>query len=290
MNTTSPQLFHIPVEVVDVSGPDAATYLHGQLSQDISGLDIGQSAFSLLLAPQGFVEAWFRVIRRGSQQYWLVVDAGYAEAAGQRLERFKLRVDCEITVHQNTLTAVRWGPSDDGIEIAGVLADHQNTHIEIGTRWSDEPGFDIVGPTEIAVGGAELASIDAFERMRIAAKRPAMGIELTDKTIPAAAGIVDRSVDFAKGCYVGQELVARVDSRGNNTPTRLYRIDFANSGVAAGDVVFSETGEAGKVTSAIEGADGSAVVALAYLKRGADLSKVWVNQGTEENVGEVVED
>jgi tRNA-modifying protein YgfZ len=155
-----------------VSGPDAITYLQGQLSQDVAGLAVGASAPSFLLEPTGKVTAWLQVRRDGPDSVTLAVDAGYGPAAAERLVRFRLR-----------------------------------TKVEIEAVEGDDP---IV---------AELP-----EPERIAAGIPRMGAELIPGvTIPAEAGqaIIDRSVSFTKGCYTGQELVARIDSRGGNVPRQL---------------------------------------------------------------------
>jgi folate-binding protein YgfZ len=90
-----------------------------------------------------------------------------------------------------------------------------------------------------------------------------MGAELDDRTIPAEAGVVDRSVSFTKGCYTGQELVARVDSRGSNTPRKLRAVTLAVSGAAAGDPVVVDGREVGVLTSV------AGTHALAYIRRDA---------------------
>lgn len=289
MQISNTQVFHVPVDVVEVVGPDATTYLQGQLSQNVAGLAVGRSAFSLLLAPQGFVEAWFRIVRRETDQYWLVVDSGFGDLARKRLERFKLRVDCSISQQDCVLSAVRWPQFGDVVDKAPVLAEHEMTHIEVDVRWSAGSGFDIVGPTNVDIDNVEVGSLSVFEQLRITGGQPAMGRELTEKTIPAASGVVERSVDFSKGCYVGQELVARVDSRGNNTPTSLYRIDFTEGVVTPDDVVLSEAGEAGTITSAVEVPGTSGSVALAYLKRNTDISNVWVAVDGKPFAGDVAE-
>ena len=88
----------IPIkrDVVLATGPDAATFLQGQLSQDVAGLAVGASAWSLLLQPQGKIDAWLRVTRRGEDAFALDVDGGYGAAVIARLNRFKLRTKCEL--------------------------------------------------------------------------------------------------------------------------------------------------------------------------------------------------
>ena len=93
-------------------------------------------------------------------------------------------------------------------------------------RLAGLPGVDLVGPVaEVPPDGVR--AVLARRPTRRSASRPAcpvMGRELDERTIPAEAGVVDRSVSFTKGCYTGQELVARIDSRGGNVPRRLRGI------------------------------------------------------------------
>jgi folate-binding protein YgfZ len=110
--------------------------------------------------------------------------------------------------------------------------------------------------------------VDELERLRIETGVPAMGAELTGATIPAEAGVVERSVSFTKGCFTGQELVARIESRGGHVPRHLRGL-VADAGEQppAGAPVVVEGADVGKVTSAAPapGADGS--LALAYVGR-----------------------
>jgi folate-binding protein YgfZ len=238
-------------DVVLVQGPDAATYLQGQLSQDITPLTIGDSAFALLLQPQGKVDAWLRVTRIGDEAFALDVDAGWGDAVLARLKRFLLRTKAELSL-EHWPVAVH--DTDDAEVPAGA--------------W--KVASEVEGTTTLlnASGGLTDDEIDA---RRIAAGIPRMGNELDESTIPAAAGIVDRSVSFTKGCYTGQELVARIDSRGDRVPTKLRRV----TGTAqVGDTLVVDGRDVGRVTSVAPG------VALAYVRREVELP-VEATIGTE---------
>ncbi len=243
-------------DVVIAEGPETAAYLHGQLSQDIAGLGVGESAWSLLLEPQGKVVALLRVTRSSDDRFLLDVDSGWGEAVITRLTRFKLRTKCELTLQ--TWPGVAWrGPG-----AASVAAD---APIVAPAGWSGIEGTDVVGPDVVAQ-----PSIDAdhYETLRIAARWPAMGAELDSSTIPAAAGIVDQSVSFTKGCYTGQELVARIESRGSNTPTRLVRVHAEPPvRLTAGDRLTVAGDAAGVITSA----SATEPIALAYVKRAVEV-------------------
>lgn len=235
-------------DVLQVRGPDAEAYLQGQLSQDVAGLEVGRSAFSLLLQPQGKVDAWIRVTRVADDVFVVDVDAGWGEAVDARLRRFLLRTKAEITPLPWAVLAVR----DADVELP------EGVHAVVGEL---PGGFDLLGPAD-ALPDVEALPAEAYETLRIRAGVPRMGSELDESTIPAAAGVVERSVSFTKGCYTGQELVARIDSRGGNTPTRLRTLEV--DGAPAGAAVLVGDDEVGRVTSA------SAGVALAYVRRAVE--------------------
>jgi folate-binding protein YgfZ len=203
---------------VIVDGPDALTYLHSQVSQDLRDLAAGASTWTLVLEPNGKVESLARVTRITERRFDLDVDAGFGEALAARLNRFKIRVDAEIVV-----------------ELAGSAA-----------------------PSE------------RHEAARVAAGWPRMGFEIVPgQTIPAVTGVVPVAVSFSKGCYPGQELVERMDSRGADSPLTLRVID-AEPGVAVGDPVLVDGAEVGTVTSLSPNGD----LALALVKRGHEVGRL----------------
>lgn len=203
---------------VIVHGPDALTYLHSQVSQDLRALPVGASTWTLVLEPTGKVESLARVTRSGDDRFDLDVDAGFGEALAARLTRFKIRVDADIVVE----SAGSQGPSD------------------------------------------------AHEAARVAAGWPRMGFEIVPgQTIPAVTGVVPVAVSFTKGCYPGQELVERMDSRGADAPLSLRVVDAA-PGVAVGDPVIVDGQEVGTVTSVSPDGD----LAIALVKRGHDVGRL----------------
>jgi len=259
-------------DLLVVTGTEAASYLQGQLSQDVEGLPIGGTARTLLLQPQGKVDAWLRVHRRAPEEFWLDTDAGHGSGAAARLERFKLRVDVAIEVREVTVLAVR-GPDAPGM--AGPAL--ERGLVALDASWGGVAGVDVLDPagdldpvaTATALG-LPLGPPELAELVRVRQGLPAMGRELDGSTIPAAAGIVGPSVDFTKGCYVGQELVARIDSRGNNTPTRLHALRFDGPQPPPAGAELLLGGEVvGSVTSAVA-APGSDAVGLGYLKRSVE--------------------
>lgn len=259
-------VFVLPRDVVITTGEDAASFLNGQLSQAIEPIGVGQSRWSLLLEPQGKVSAWLRVTRVGEDTFWLDTDAGTGEAMLTRLNRFVLRTKVSFELVEATCYAVR------GAELPARPATTEG-QIAVDIGWSGAKGFDVVGPAvsnPLDGGSVEtVGSPDVLEALRIRDGAPAMGREILRATIPAETGVVDLSASFTKGCYTGQELVARVNSRGNNTPRKIHRVQIDGLPAIAEQALLTVEGiEVGYVTS-VATLHGS-TVALASIKRGTE--------------------
>ena len=249
-------------QAVTASGPETVTFLQGQLSQDIEAMAPRDSRWSLLLHPQGKISAWLRVTRLSDDTFFLDVDAGWADEVVTRLERFKLRTKCDLAVSDMvSLTVI--GPEALDVTIEGL-------EVEVHDSWAGLPVVTAFGVDP----RADVPAIEAevVTALRIEAGVPAMGSELDESTIPAAAGIVERSVSFTKGCYTGQELVARIDSRGSNVPRRLVGLVFDDgTPVAVGDELTIDDKVVGHLSSVGSSAELGAMVALGYASRAVEL-------------------
>ena len=224
-----------PRDVVQVTGADALTYLQSQLSQDLRLLQVGQSAWSFVLQPTGKVDVLLRVWRTEDETFVLDTDEGFGEVLIARLNRFKIRVKAEITTLDWSCIAVR--------SIGEVPAD-------VLVAWGE--GYDLLGVEVQPPADVEHGTAEDLLAARIDAVWPQMGAEIVPgETIPAETGITGMAVSFTKGCYPGQELVERMDSRGATAPKLLQRI-------VVGD---------GEPLGTITSRSGSS--ALAYVKRSA---------------------
>ena len=254
--------FRRPRGVVVVAGPDAEDYLQGQLSQEVVGLAEGRSAWSFVLAPSGKVDAWLRVSRRSADEFILDLDDGFGGKLVARLQRFMVRTRCEVE-------PLDW----QMLTVVGIDPQAPEGGLAIPLDWPRLVAVDLLGPSVDPPSGLVVSEEPEWERRRIMAGIPAMGAELDEKTIPAATGVVDRSVSFTKGCYTGQELVARIDSRSAATPTRLVRVEGRFEGETqlppVGSNLELEDVQVGRLTS-VAAAD-SGFVALAYVKRAVNL-------------------
>ena len=279
-------------DVLAVRGPGAEEYLQGQLSQDVIGLAVGATADSLLLEPDGKLSALLRVTRTDGQGFVLDVDAGYGEGVAARLRRFLLRAKVELEPLDWRCLSLR-GTGVDGAAAGLLTVLAERGVLALPFAWNGWRGVDLLGPSDVVLGpdGLELppgvvaCGADAVEACRIVSGVPAMGAELTPKTIPHEAGLVARTVSFTKGCYTGQELVARIDSRGGNVPRRLVgieapagppEVDALSPGMTlhGGDAPegdgAAEDKVVGTLTSAAWSVELGAWAGLAYLHRNVD--------------------
>lgn len=261
-------------DVVTVEGPEATDFLQGQLSQDVAALAVGASARSFLLQPTGKVEAWLRVTRTAGEQLLLDVEQGFGDAVLTRLQRFKLRTKADLALDQLSGLAVR-GPGAAGFE------PEARSTIAAAAGWPGVEGIDLLSGDPLALAGVPLADSSALEALRIECGVPAMGAELTEATIPAEAGqwLIEASVSFTKGCYTGQELVARIDSRGGNVPRPIRGLLVDGDPPPVGASVTVDGKEVGHVTSsAWSGSLGA--ISLAPIARAVEIgARVSVDSG-----------
>lgn len=206
-------------DVVVVTGPEAAVYLHGQVSADVEAMEVGQSTLSFLLEPRGRIEAFFAISRTGPETYVADIEPGFGEAMSASLERFKLRTKAEFSLRQWTMHAVRGpqAPPETTTPAAATGPADAPEQVVRPAHWPSASGHDLlVSPGSAAdsvAQGAEQVSASEFEALRMAYGLPAMGTEIQPGDIPNETGLVERAASFTKGCYRGQELVERIDSR-----------------------------------------------------------------------------
>jgi folate-binding protein YgfZ len=254
-------------DLVTVTGPDAFSFLQSLVSQDVDGMDDGSVRRSLLLTPKGKVTSVFRLARVGDG-VWLDVEAGHGDELRTALERFKLRVKAELA-----------GPSEPWGMVAfrgRAVPAAPDGCIVIPTG----EGADVIGPrAALAAIDSDVAlTTDGYERAPIEAGIPKLGAELDESTIPQEAYLDLDAVSFTKGCFLGQELVARIDSRGhvNRLLRRLRTAEDVTIEPGAEVAVDGKT--VGVVTSAVPG------VALAYVRREVDPGTSVTVTGTEATV------
>jgi folate-binding protein YgfZ len=236
-----------------VEGAEAAEYLQGQLTNDVEGLGVGEGCYAALLDRKGHMQADMRVLRlsgapfpgydrqrrTGSldgegEAFWLDTESVALEAARRHLQTYKIGREVEVedvTAERALLSLV--GPRSAEIAGAPPLPEHACEPLSVqgvecvvaGTAL----GIDLIAAAEdrerlraaLVEAGAPEVSPEALEILRVERGDPRFGVEMDTATMPAEAGIVEAAVDFEKGCYIGQETVARLHYRGK--PNRRLR-------------------------------------------------------------------
>jgi tRNA-modifying protein YgfZ len=224
---------------VRVAGPDAQDYLQRMVSNDVEALQVGGACPALLLTAKARVIAPVVVWRRGEEDYLLLTEPVLGEVVRSLLVRMRLRAQCEVEPEEHSSLLV-FGPVD-------------------GIATGDVPGTVEVLDSELE----PTIDADELELRRIEAGVPRWGREIDDRVLPAEAGLDATHVSFTKGCYPGQEPVARLHYRGHpNRGLRVLELDEIPEPDAG---LVHEGKPVGRVTSAARRPDGS-VVALAYVR------------------------
>jgi folate-binding protein YgfZ len=211
------------------------------VSNDVEALGIGESCEALLLTPKARVIAPLVVLRRGNDDFLLLTEEGLGGRVRATLVRSRLRARCEIELEEH-VSVVALG-SVDGIPTA-----------DFGVPAVEVLDSDLV-PT---------IDDDELEIMRIRARTPRFGREIDERVLPAEAGLDKRAIDFEKGCYPGQEPIARQHYRGRvNRTLRAVTVEGDELPAYDSELTLGEK-VVGRVTSAA--ADGDSVLALAYVR------------------------
>jgi folate-binding protein YgfZ len=238
-----------PRAYVRVKGPDAEEFLQRVLSNDVTA----PSCEALLLTPKARVIAPVRVWRRAPDDFLLLTEPELGETVRGHLLRLRFAAKCEIEAEEHVSTIVFGGVDGIPNEDYGVPA------VEV----LDEP----LEPT---------FSADDLELLRIRAGTPRFGRDLDDRVLPAEAGLDERAISFTKGCYPGQEPVARLHYRGHaNRRLRVLELETDELPEYDAEIEFGEK-KVGRVTSAA--LDGDRVLALGYVRTEvADDAELRVN-------------
>jgi tRNA-modifying protein YgfZ len=264
-----------------VSGPEAGEYLQGQVTNDVEGLEPGDGVYAALLDRKGHMQGDMRVLRPGEEpDLWLDTEPEAIEAVRRHLGMYKIGRQVEMAdVGGERAILSLIGPR--AAEIAGSppLPENACEEITVGGAGclavGTAGGIDLFVSAEerdrawealLAAGAAEVSPA-AVEILRLEAGRPRFGSEMGTETMPAEAGIVERAVSFTKGCYIGQETVARLHYKGK--PNRHLRGLKLSAPAQPGEPVSLDGKELGSLGgAAVSPAFGP--IALAILRREAE--------------------
>jgi folate-binding protein YgfZ len=264
-----------------VSGPDAVEFLQGQLTNDIESLAPGAGCYAALLDRKGGLQADMRVLRLGEGEVWLDTDRRAADAVTRHLSTYKVGREVEVA-EPSPPSGILSLLGPEALEIAGAGPlpredDHRELELAgVGCRAvATQVGVDLICPEArsadvartLIEAGAERVSEAAAEILRVEAGRPRFGHEIKPGTLTQEAGINDRAVSFTKGCYIGQETVARLHYKGK--PNRHLRGLRLETPVADDDPIVLEDRELGRIGTAVV-SPASGPVALAVIRREAE--------------------
>ena len=215
-------------------GAEAAEYLQGQLTNDVEGLSVGEGQYAALLDRKGHMQADMRVLRLAGDEVWIDTEAETLDPTRRHLEMYKIGREVEIEDATATRAILSLaGPRSADLAETPPLPEHSWVSASVGgvdcIAVGTELGIDLIADAAgaerlvatLAEAGAPPVGPEATEILRIEAGRPRFGAEMDTTTMPAEAGIVERAVNFEKGCYIGQETVARLHYRGK--PNRHLR-------------------------------------------------------------------
>jgi folate-binding protein YgfZ len=279
-----------------LTGSETKEFLHGQVTNDIEALVPGTGCYAAFLDHKGKMQGDLRILDAGDE---LLIDCErpVLQELFNMIRRFS--IGFEVELHKRTLESgllSLLGPDSEAVAGGGGLGEpeHSNSAVTVGgieaRAIRTDLGIDLlcdaadVDGLRAALGVAAVSEAVA-ECLRVERGRPRFGVDLDDTVIPQEAGLNERAVSFTKGCYVGQETVARLHYRGK--PNRHLRgLRLGADAAATGDELTLEGRSVGRLGSvAVSPRFGP--IALALVRREAPVgSVVAVGDGAQ---GEVVE-
>jgi folate-binding protein YgfZ len=236
-----------------VSGPEAGAYLNRMVSNEVETLEVGDACEALLLTAKARIVAPMLVWRRAEDGYLLLTEPESGERLVRELVRSRFAAKCEIALEEHRSVVLLGG---DRLV--------SNRHDVVTNDDYGVPAVELLDADPPAE--AETIPEDELERLRILARTPRLGRELDDRVMPAEAGLEHRAISFTKGCYPGQEPVARLHFRGH--PNRTLRLVALDDGALPDyDAELVLDGRpVGRITSAAPDRQ-RGIVALAYVRR-----------------------
>ncbi len=266
-----------------VGGAEAAEYLQGQLTNDTEAIEPGRWVYAALLDRKGHMQADMRVLRPGEgPELWLDLEPEGLAAAARHLQMYKIGREVEVVdaSDAHTLLSLAGPRATEVARSAEAVSLHTDAGVDLIVPVAER---DRVRDALLAAGAVEV-SPEAAEILRIEAGRPRFGAEMGTETMPAEAGIVEQAVSFTKGCYIGQETVARLHYKGK--PNRHLRGLRLSAPARPGEALRLGEKEVGTLGSAaVSPALGP--VGLAILRREAEPGAT-VGVGEDGVTAEVV--
>jgi tRNA-modifying protein YgfZ len=264
--------------LVRVTGPDAVEFVQGQVTNDVAALAPGEGCYALLLNPKGRILADLRILMAGPDELWLEGERSPMEVAESNLAMYKIGRRVELspgsTPTDHRVISIIGPAAREEVHLHPPLREHAFMPADLNganlIAVATDVGIDLLfaatdaEPIQEAIAGTRPVAESVSEILRIERGRPRFGIDMSADNLPGELGLEERAVSFTKGCYVGQEPVARMHHRGH--PNRHLRGLELERPDVAGEPVTRAGKEVGTVGSAcLSPALGP--IALAVLRR-----------------------
>jgi tRNA-modifying protein YgfZ len=275
-------------KVLRLAGKKAVEMLNAVLTNEVPEED-RLGVYALLLNPKGRIQADLRVLKSGED---VLIEVEGVTAAKELLGRYApfYRVGLEDLSEPDASWGVLglYGPRAGNLLEGPDLAEHES--VKVSLNGADLlavgvavpiSGYDLLGPADaleaarnhLRERGAVAAGLDVYEAARIEAGVPRFGSDITPENFPAEAGILERAVSFEKGCYPGQETVARMHYRGHPNKM-LHRFVIEGLPPAPDTPIFQNEKQVGKITSIAPLPVNGEMLVLGYLSRSAHMQGV----------------
>lgn len=278
--------------LVEIRGPDAIDFLQGQVTNDVGALEPGQGCYALVLNPKGRILGDMRVLVRSTEELWL--DGEAMETVVTNLTPYKIgrRVEIVPAAQADRDLISILGPKARGA-IGIDLPRQENAFVDIdlggakAVAVATDQGLDLIFDSrdrtrieEFIDQAVDPITADVAEIVRIEGGRPRIGLDMSDENLPGELGLEERAISFTKGCYVGQEPVARMHHRGH--PNRHLRGLRLTGPAQRGETVTRQDEESGGTEV---GSISSATVSPAFGPIALAVIRREVEPGTQVLVG-----
>jgi len=281
-----------------LTGADRVRFLHGQVTNDVNRLALGEGCYAALITAKGRMQSDLYIYRL-EEELLLDFEPGLAPAVRERLDKYVIADDVQVVdvaAHYGLLSLQ--GPQAESVLKSLALAVEVPAKAFNFVKITDENlgeiylvnqprlgtlGFDLFVPTAAmeavaakmlaaAPSGVRFCGWQALETARLEVGIPRFGADMDDTTIPLEAGLESRAISFSKGCYIGQEVISRIHTYGQVAKAlrRLRLADNLPALPARGDKLYHQNKEAGYLTSAARSPRLSANPALGYVRKEAD--------------------
>lgn len=278
-----------------VDGPDAATFLQGMVSNDVKRLGAGEGCLAVVLSPVGKMIADLIVLKHSEESFWVICRSERKERVMSALGRFIVADQVELKDISDRTAVGVMGPFASA-RLAGILEirpEKPFSHLPASvagktvqvvrdTRFGVD-GYQVWLPLDFQAQCVEwmqkrcelpIAGRQAFEVLRIEAGVPVYGIDYDESNLPLESNL-DHAVSFTKGCYTGQEVIARVTNLGHVSKKLMGLVVEGDTIPQPGEEILVQNQSGGHVTSAARSLKLGRPVALAYIQ------KQWLAPGTE---------